>query len=162
MFKSVLYCQICGSELEDITLRSKIQPYCPNCNTFSYLDPKVAIVVLIENSKNLLLVKRDIEPYIDHWSFPSGYVDRGENTKDAAIREIKEETCLDIKITQLQGVYSGKGSVVIIVYTAIALDINKGKAGEEVKEIKWFPVNNLPSLPFPYDDEIIADYINNI
>ena len=44
----------------------------------------------------------------------------------------------------------------------IALDINKGKAGEEVKEIKWFPVNNLPSLPFPYDDEIIADYINNI
>ena len=162
MFKSVLYCQICGSELEHRTFRSKIQPYCPNCNTFSYLDPKVAIVVLIENSKNLLLVKRDIEPYINHWSFPSGYVDRGENTKDAAIREIKEETCLDIKITQLQGVYSGKGSVVIIVYTAIPLDINKGKAGEEVKEIKWFPVNNLPSLPFPYDDEIIADYINNI
>ncbi len=162
MFKSVLYCQICGSELEHRTLRSKIQPYCPNCNTFSYLDPKVAIVVLIENSKNLLLVKRDIEPYINHWSFPSGYVDRGENTKDAAIREIKEETCLDIKITQLQGVYSGKGSVVIIVYKAIALDTNKGKAGEEVKEIKWFPVNSLPSLPFPYDDEIIADYINNI
>ena len=162
MLKSASYCQICGYELQDHTLKGKIQPYCPNCKFFLYLDPKVAIVILIENSKSLLLVKRDIEPYIDHWSFPSGYVDRGENTKDAAIREIKEETCLDIKITQLQGVYSGKGSVVIIVYKAIALDINKGKAGEEVKEIKWFPVNNLPSLPFPYDDEIIADYINNI
>ena len=160
MIKSILYCQICGLKLKDHKLKDTIQRYCTNCKIFSYLDPKVATVILIENKKTLLLVKRDIEPYIGCWSFPSGYVDRGEKTEEAAIREVKEETHIDIKITNLQGVYSGKGSVVLIVYRAIPLDPSIGMPKEEVQEINWFPIKKLPVLPFPYDDEIISDYLS--
>ena len=159
MIKSILYCQICGLKLKKHKLKKESQLYCTNCKTFSYLDPKVATVILIENNKTLLLVKRDIEPHIGCWSFPSGYVDRGEKIEEAAIREVKEETHIDIKITNLQGVYSGKGPVVLIVYKAIPLDPSIGMPKEEVQEINWFPIKKLPALPFPYDDEIISDYL---
>ena len=159
MIKSILYCQICGFRITPQKFNNTFKYYCTNCENFSYLDPKVATVILIENNKSLLLVKRDIEPHIGHWSFPSGYVDRGEKIEDAAIREVKEETDIDINITNLQGVYSGKGPVVLVVYAAIALDPSIGKPKEEVQEIKWFPIKKLPVLPFPYDDKIVSDYL---
>ena len=94
-------------------------------------------------------MKRDIEPNIGRWSFPSGYVDRGEKTELAAAREVKEETGIEIKVIGLQGVYSGKGAVIVIVYKAIALNPKSGNPREEVQEIKWFPIKDLPDLPFP-------------
>ena len=161
MIESVTYCQICGSKLEKHISETIHHPYCHTCKKISYLDPKVATVIIIENNSTILLVKRDIEPNIGRWSFPSGYVDRGEKTEIAAAREVKEETGIEIKVIGLQGVYSGKGAVIVIVYKAIALNPKSGNPREEVQEIKWFPIKDLPDLPFPYDDEIIFDYLNS-
>mgnify|MGYP006159098673 CR=1 FL=1 len=162
MDKSISYCQICSFKLEHHSLKGQTRLYCVSCKTFSYLDPKVAVVVIIKNKKTILLVKRDIEPNIGCWSFPSGYVDKYEKTEEAAMREVKEETHLEIKIEKLQGVYSGKGPVIIVAYTAITLNPNIGSPGDEVREIKWFPIYELPKLPFPYDDEIVSDYLSNL
>ena len=53
--------------------------YCDNCGYIDFIDPKVVAVAIVVNQKReLLLVKRNIEPALGEWAFPSGYVDNGE------------------------------------------------------------------------------------
>ena len=63
----------------------------------------------------LLLVQRAIHPSYGKWVFPGGYVDRGEALEAAAIREVKEESGLDVRLTRLLGVYSSPGYPVILI-----------------------------------------------
>ena len=88
------YCQTCGASLVRKYDRDKERPYCEICGTFTYLDPKVAVVALVACQTSLLLIKRDIEPHFGKWSLPSGYVDRGESVENALIREVFEETTI--------------------------------------------------------------------
>jgi len=56
---------------------------------------------LVHKGGRLLLVRRNEQPDIGKWSFPGGAVELGETTQEAAVREVKEETGLDIKIERL-------------------------------------------------------------
>jgi len=152
----IKYCQWCGCELVCKYVQKIERPYCAKCRQVVYLDPKIAAVVLVCGEKGLLLVRRGIEPYLGHWSLPSGYVDRGEKVESAAIREVWEETQLKVRLTSLQGIYSGIGPVVLAVYQATPLAGNP-TVGNEVTEVGWFQINDLPDLPFPHDDRIILD-----
>ena len=118
-------------------------------------------MVLIVKNNSLLLVKRDIEPHFGKWSFPSGYVDRGEMVENAAIREVNEETNLNIRLDSLQGVYSGDGPVVLIVYQASPIS-QKASKGDEVSAVGWFDLDDLPRLPFNHDSNIIKDLNNRL
>ena len=152
------FCDICGFPLTSKYSDNSLRPFCSSCNQIKYLDPKVAVVVLVTSGDQILLVKRAIEPNIGEWSFPSGYVDRGEHTESASIREVKEETNIDVSIKELIGVYSGKGSVILIVYAAVMI-AGKASPNHEVSAIQWFPSAKLPDLPFPHDNQIIKDYL---
>ena len=123
-----------------------------------FLDPKIAAVVLVSSDGQLVMVRRGTEPAIGRWSFPSGYVDRGEVVEDGAAREVREETGLDVRLTGFVGLYSGRDSpVVLAVYAA---DVVGGtlKPGSEVREVALFAPDKLPPLPFPHDDEILRDW----
>ena len=104
--------------------------YCPNCGVTAvysdengqmilscecgyvhYKDPKVAVGVLIRDQDNrILLMKRAHHPRKGFWSYPSGYVDYGEQVETAAKREVMEEVGVEVKIGELIGVYSEEGS----------------------------------------------------
>ena len=133
--------------------------YCDNCGYIDFIDPKVVAVAIVVNQKReLLLVKRNIEPALGEWAFPSGYVDNGEAVEDAVIREAKEETNLDILVDNLIGVYSNTGNpIILVVYSATEIGGNL-LPGPESQEVKWFRLNNLPKLPFPHDNKIIDDW----
>ena len=152
------FCEKCGRKLTFIYSDKATRHFCDQCHQIKYLDPKVAVVVLVSKNSNLLLVKRAIEPNLGKWSFPSGYVDRGEEVESASIREVKEETNLDIKIRDLIGVYSGKGPVILVVHSATEF-LGTPIPKDEVSEIRWFPINDLPDLPFPHDNDIMEDYL---
>jgi ADP-ribose pyrophosphatase YjhB (NUDIX family) len=123
-----------------------------------FFDPKVAAVVLVSADDKLVLVRRGIEPAIGRWSFPAGYVDRGESVEDAAVREVGEETGLDIQLTSLIGLYSGRGSpVVLAVYSAQVVGGALAPGGD-ARETALFHPDDLPSLPFPHDDQILDDW----
>ena len=123
-----------------------------------YFDPKLAAVVLVSDSDNLLFVRRAIEPMLGRWSFPSGYVDRGEAVEHAAVREVREETNLDVETTGLLGVYSSNGSPVALVAYAARVTGGVLRAGDETQDARFFPVDALPELPFPHDDQILKDW----
>lgn len=126
----------------------------------AYRDPKVAVAVIIADARGILLQQRAMEPRIGLWTFPSGYVDRGEQVERAAEREVREELGLPMTLTHLLGVYSEPGNpVVLIVYTGtIAESAIPVIQEEEIAAIGYFAPDSLPPLAFDHDARIIADW----
>ena len=152
------FCHRCGCKLRQEFVNGDQRPNCPSCGLVVYFDPKIAAVVLVSQDDNLLFVRRDIEPMLGRWSFPSGYVDRGEVVEHAAVREVREETNLQVEITGLVGVYSSNGNPVVLIAYAAHVTGGELRAGEETQDVRFFPVDALPDLPFPHDDQILQDW----
>ena len=135
-----------------------MRPRCSSCGLVVFTDPKVAVVVVATLDSRVLMVKRDIEPMMGRWSFPAGYVDRGEVVEEAAAREVKEETNVDVELDCLLGVYSSRGAPVILVAYAATVVGGRAEAGDETQDVTFFPSDQLPALPFPHDDQIVRDW----
>lgn len=107
-----------------------------------------------------MLIKRKYPPY--GWALPGGFVDIGETLELAAIREAKEETCLDVHLLSLLGNYSDpnrddRQHTVSAVYIAEAS--GEPKAADDASDLSLYTQHNLPnSLAFDHD-KILADYL---
>lgn len=125
-----------------------------------YRDPKVAVAVILADARGLLLQQRAMEPRTGLWTFPSGYVDRGEQVERAAEREVQEELGLAVTLTHLLGVYSEPGNpVVLIVYTGtVPATADPVVQEDEIAAIGYFAPDDLPPLAFDHDAQIIADW----
>ena len=152
------YCHWCGCALVIKALNESDKHYCDNCDRFIFEDPKLAVVVLASKKDKLLLVKRAIEPKLGKWSFPSGYVDLGESVESAALREVKEETGMEIKINFLVGVYSSSTRPLVLLAYGAEVSGGNVKLNHEVLDVEYFSPNSLPDMPFPHDDEILKDW----
>lgn len=156
------YCPLCANPLEDKYIFDSVRSTCPACGFIHFLDPKVVVVVVVEHHGQILLGRRNIDPGMGMWNIPGGYVNRGEQVDAAAIREIKEETNLDIVLDRLVGVYSEKDEPhVIIVYGAhvVGDDISAitGQP-EEVTELAFFPPSAMPEMAFGSEKQILIDW----
>src|SRR5579859_3978179 len=112
------YCLHCGTPLEarpDHEHRDR--PTCPACGFIHYLDPKIAVAVILGDDRGVLLGRRRVDPSSGLWSFPAGYVNRGEVLEEAAVREVSEEFGVAVRLTGLVGLYSERDApVVLVVY----------------------------------------------
>lgn len=126
----------------------------------AHRDPKLAVAVIIANGCGILLQQRAMEPRLGLWTFPSGYVDRGEQVERAAEREVREELGLPVRLTHLLGVYSEPDNpVVLVVYIgAIVGDAAPTVQEAEISAIGYFPPDDLPPMAFAHDETIIADW----
>jgi ADP-ribose pyrophosphatase YjhB (NUDIX family) len=157
------FCPMCGGGLEPRSLKA-VEPerlVCTSCGFIFYLDPKVAVGTLVRNEAgDLMLVRRAIEPGYGKWTFPGGFVDRGEPVQIAAIREAKEEVGLDVRLDYLLNVYSYPRAPVIIVYVAtmtggcIACD-------DEGLEARFFAAETIPwdELAFPSTHDALTEFL---
>src|SRR5205085_7035294 len=108
-----------------------------------------------------VLLKRGIEPSYGKWVFPGGLVDRGERVEEAAIRETREEACVDVRLTGLLNVYSyAHYPVIIIVYTAELIG-GRLAAGDETLEARCYESGEIPwpELAFPSTTQALRDYL---
>jgi len=127
--------------------------------------PRIRVSVIIINGGTILLVRH--EKYgRTYWVLPGGGVDFGESLADAAVREVKEETNLDVVVDKLVFVddilpENRHRHVVDVYFTAkvIGGELRLG-ADSNLREVKYFPVNDLTSLPFlpKIADQIIEEY----
>jgi 8-oxo-dGTP diphosphatase len=120
--------------------------------------------VLIED-RSILFVQRKYEPFQGSWALPGGFVEYGEKTEEAVVREFLEETGLQTEIRLLLGVYSDphrdpRGHTVSVVYlmNRIGGDLN---AGDDAKTVKFFKMNELPALAFDHA-QIVKDAVQRM
>jgi ADP-ribose pyrophosphatase YjhB (NUDIX family) len=118
----------------------------------------VVNVAVIHDNKILLTKREDFEI----WILPSGGVEDGESIAQAAIRETKEETGLDVELTSLVGIYSRLGDMlpnhaVLFLAKPLGGDI-KCQEGETL-EVKWFEFDEIPNLLAPGQKRRIEDAI---
>jgi ADP-ribose pyrophosphatase YjhB (NUDIX family) len=157
------FCPRCGGDLEKRVVKST-EPkrlVCLNCSFIFYQDPKVVAGTIFTLDGKIVLLKRGVEPAMGKWVFPGGYVDRGESVQEAAIRETKEESQMDVKLGPLLDVYSYPRSPnVIVVYTA---QVAGGElaAGDESVEAGVFAPTEIPwdDLAFDSTRDALSDYI---
>ncbi|OGO50519.1 MAG: hypothetical protein A2148_01090 [Chloroflexi bacterium RBG_16_68_14] len=149
------FCPQCGTPLRRRVAFWRRRKVCPQCGYVHFDDPKVAVGILAQRRGRLLLVRRNHEPHLGEWSFPSGYVDAGEALEEAAARETKEETGLDVRIERLLGAYSATGDRVIFIAYAARVTGGRICVGPECQAVRFFPAEALPYLAFPHDKAIV-------
>lgn len=115
--------------------------------------------MILERGGRVLLVRRGTEPGLGLWSLPGGYVDRGEVVEEAAVREVWEETGLRTEVARLVGVFSESGSPVVLVVYAGEIVEGEPEARDEVMEVGFFSVGELPPLAFERDGEIVSGWL---
>lgn len=121
----------------------------------------VDIIIALEDQPNhpIVLIKRRNPPF--GWALPGGFVDVGERLEQAATREAREETGLNVKLDILLGCYSDpardpRGHTVSAVYTANASGMPE--AADDAAEVALFPLDKLPeNLAFDHR-QILTDY----
>lgn len=158
----VNYCQVCGEKLIDRLAFGQIRRVCPACGFVHFDDPKVAVVAFIERDNRVLLVRRAMNPEQGKWALPAGYVDYGEDPRDAIVREVLEETGLRIEVTQLLDVHSSPGNFgasIIIVYGARVVG-GVAHPQDDADAILWYSATDpLPALAFHSTQTLLADWI---
>jgi 8-oxo-dGTP diphosphatase len=122
--------------------------------------PTLGVCVVINDEQgNIVLIKRNDLP---EWDLPGGHVEEGESLVEAAIREVKEETGLDVEITRLVGIYSRPhwfdGSHEI-VFAARLTGGQLQADGQETVDIGFFDPSDLPRPLLAWSRAHIADAI---
>ena len=127
--------------------------------TYKYPRPAVTadcIVITREAEPKVLLIQRGSEPFKGRWAFPGGFMNMDETTEQCAIRELEEETGLQVNnVIQIEA-YSKvdrdpRGRTVTVAYLAI-LDRPLAVIGQDdAAKAEWWPLSNLPELAFDHD-----------
>jgi ADP-ribose pyrophosphatase YjhB (NUDIX family) len=153
------FCLRCGHALEQRAVDGALRPVCTQCSRVHYFDPKVAVGLLIERDRQLLLVRRRHDPERGKWSIPAGFVDAGEDPARAAEREGLEETHLQVAVTNLLEVYArtggSEGADILIVYRAKVIG-GTLEPGDDASEAGFFSPTDLPELAFASTRLVIA------
>ncbi len=122
-----------------------------------------AVSIIPDESGRILLVKRCD---CGKWGIPGGLMEYGETLEQAALREAREETGLDIEITALSGIYSGFISRSTGNQPITAAFIARITGGElycdhiETDSLEWFGRDELPEIYSPQHIAMINDYFN--
>jgi len=146
------YCPMCRTEMELITQQDGDRPVCPSCGYTHYLNPAPACGAVVFRKGRLLLVQRAHDPYVGKWTIPAGFMEWGESPEETSVRELKEETNLNISLGGLFHVYSGSDDprtrAILILYFGEVIG-GELKAGDDASEAEWFALDEIPA-----DDQI--------
>src|SRR5215207_9469462 len=134
---------------------------CEECSFVFYQGPKLVAAVIFEFEGGIVLTQRAIEPGYGKWTFPGGFVERGERAEAAAEREALEETGVEIEVTGIVGLYSYEGQIPAIVAFAASVVGGEPAPLDEVMSVKPFPRDALPwpELAFPSTEQALKDYL---
>ncbi len=155
------YCSSCANEMILKPFENTNRFFCTSCDRMEFIDPKVVTGVLFMIKSEILLIQRNLEPQRGKWTFPAGFVDRGEKVEDAAIREVFEETGFIVELDELVGVYSQEDDPIILIVYSGHIVGGKRTDNSEVQSIQTFPLDKLPVLAFDRDRNIIQDWNNS-
>lgn len=138
-----------------------------NLEKQQHKNPTPTVDTIIQKGTKVLLVERKKDPFKQMMVLPGGFINEGERAEDAAIREVKEETSLDIVLDNILGVYSDpsrdpRGHIMSTVFIGKISDKSDKKepiAGDDAATTKWVDLASIEEEQFGFDHKkILMDY----
>jgi ADP-ribose pyrophosphatase YjhB (NUDIX family) len=133
------------------------------------LLPSVAAIVRDESQRVLLMRRADD----GSWGLPAGAIEPGESPSGAVVREVREETGLDVRVMSVAGVFGGSGfrhrypNGDLAEFAVVVLDCEPtggtlAPADGEALELRWFAPAEVPTLPVPYPRALFAPRVSGV
>ena len=156
------HCPLCATPLAPAQSGHVQRMACPGCGFVQHRNPAPTVSVLVVDRERVLLGKRGGHPGKGAWSLPSGYVEYEDDFLSTAIREVQEETGLEVEIESIVQVMSSFVSPrfhFLGLYLSARVLGGALRAGDDLEAVEWFPLNGpLPEMGFPEDVEAIRLY----
>ena len=147
------FCSNCGNSVIEKIPAGDNRPrfVCDDCDTIHYQNPRIIAGCLPIYDDKVLLCKRAIEPRYGLWTLPAGFMENGETSEEAAIRETWEEALARVNVHGIYTLFNLPHiNQVYMIFRADLLDLDFG-AGEESLEVELFEESTIPwtELAFP-------------
>ena len=160
---TVTYCPRCAHTMEAAEVGGRVREVCAQCGFILYRNPVPGVGVLVEMDGGIVLIQRGQPPFAGSWALPAGYIEEDESVDQAALRECREETGLEVELVELFGVYSfPEGPVqsgIIIFYRARPVG-GTLQAGDDAQDVCVFSPDALPSdVAFRTHREVLARWV---
>jgi ADP-ribose pyrophosphatase YjhB (NUDIX family) len=156
-----VYCPMCTTELEQRRVGGRERSACPSCRFIHFRNPGVGVAALVEDEDGRILMirrgPRATQPGL--WAIPAGYVDYGEDVREAAARELLEETGLEITIGDPVFVASNfhdPAKLTVGIWFHGTMVGGRLEAGDDADEAGFFALDDLPPLAFDTDVALFA------
>ena len=154
------YCSDCGTCLERAFLYGRERGLCPGCGRIDFRSPSVAVAVVLRNEEGrILMVKRGPgSSRAGLWSIPAGYMDYGEEVRQAGAREILEETGLVVEVGDPIFVatnFHDPLKVSVCIWFSGTVVGGDPAPGSDAVDLGWFVLDDLPDLAFDTDATLI-------
>lgn len=159
------YCSVCGKPVA-----KKIPPgdnllrfVCESCETIHYHNPKIVAGCIPEWGDQILLCRRAIEPKSGLWTFPAGFMEIGESTEQAAMRETEEEARAQVEVTSLYAVLSLPHIGQVYMVFRGRMVAPEFSAGEESLDVRLFTRDAIPwdEIAFPVVKDALRRYVED-
>jgi 8-oxo-dGTP diphosphatase len=155
------FCPRCGDHLEPRRLKADEleRLVCEGCSFIFYLGPKLVAAVIFEFDGGIVLTQRAIEPGYGKWTFPGGFVERGERAEAAAEREAREEAGVEIEAGEIVGLYSYEDQIPVIAVFSGRVTGGEPEPLDETMAVEVFPRDGLPwsEMAFPSTEQALKD-----
>ncbi len=158
------FCPACGSRLALETVAGRSRLRCSSCRYVHFRNPTPgAVVLVVDGDRFLLCRRRPPSRWGGKWCLPGGVVEWDEDFITAGIREVREETGLDVEIESILTVTSNffdttTHTLATVLLAKVIAGTPKGD-DHETDPVRWFsPADELPDLAFEGDRHIIQRY----
>jgi 8-oxo-dGTP diphosphatase len=148
------YCPACGTPLVGQVVDHRPRRVCPACGRIHWRNAKPCAGALVVRNGKVLLVRRAVEPFLGYWDIPGGFCEADEHPTATAIREVREETGLEIELTGLLGLWlddyvpadpaEGDGNPTLNIYYLARPLTHPVRAGDDADGMAWFAPKALP------------------
>jgi len=164
MKKQRQFCLYCGGQVTKKMEGDVLRDFCSFCSSYFYDNPLPVVSTIVDEGRQILLVKRDRAPFKGLWCLPTGFAETGEKIETAALRELREETGIKGRISRLLDVDSYKsrfyGDLLFLTFVANKVG-GKLAAGDDSAEARFWPISEIPRLAFPSNRRALNAYIRS-
>ncbi len=152
------HCPDCGAVTVLREQGDRTRDYCETCARIYYHNPIAAAAGVLVEAGSILLARRASSVFPGRWYIPAGFVEANETVEAAAVREMKEETGLDVEIVELVDANSGfevPGRPVVGVYFRVRQVAGSLQPGSDVDRLEYFALDDVPDLVFAGDRRVV-------
>ena len=156
------FCPKCGAGLGRRAIHGLARLVCPDCSFVFWQNPAVGVAVILgDGGGRVLLGRRSRGAYRGEWCIPCGYVEYDEDVRDAARREFREETGIEVDLGEVFAVHSNfhnPAMHTVGVWFRGEATGGEPHAADDLDRVEFFALDALPAaIAFPTDRVVLAD-----